>query len=89
MKFSSNLFRCSTRTYLYGADPELAYLTPRPVHEDLLEYVEEYFRGDGPQTSDKVHMTSLPPIYFQHPGMEASSKPVRRRGETDSLQAIL
>lgn len=41
-----------------------------PTHERLLEAVERYFLAScpSPTSSHKVFRTSLPPIYFQHPG---------------------
>lgn len=42
-----------------------------PAHERLLDAVEQYFVASCPpkNSSDKVFRTSLPPIYFQHPGI--------------------
>lgn len=40
----------------------------QPVHESLLEAVLHYFSAGVTDPSQKVYQTSLPPIYFQHPG---------------------
>ena len=42
-----------------------------PTHERLLEAVEQYFLAPrtAPDLPHKVSRTSLPPIYFQHPGI--------------------
>lgn len=37
--------------------------------DELLDSVEEYFLNGHPNLLNKVCRTSLPPIYFQHPGM--------------------
>ena len=39
-----------------------------PVHCSLLINVLEYFQKGVVDSSQKVHRTSLPPLYFQHPG---------------------
>ena len=39
-----------------------------PVYRDVLEAVAEYFLAGVTDPAQKVYKTSLPPIYFQHPG---------------------
>ncbi|MCJ1260216.1 hypothetical protein MMC22_000075 [Lobaria immixta] len=39
-----------------------------PVFRQLIETVEEYFLSGATDPSQKVCRTSLPPLYFQHPG---------------------
>lgn len=39
-----------------------------PVYAVLLQYIMEYFSQGVTDPSQKVYRTSLPPIYFQHPG---------------------
>ncbi|MCJ1472855.1 hypothetical protein MMC13_001504 [Lambiella insularis] len=45
----------------------------QPVHESVLEAVLRYFSAGVTDASQKVYQTSLPPIYFQHPGMPLST----------------
>ena len=40
-----------------------------PTHERVLQAVEQYFLSGVVDPSAKVCRTSLPPLYFQHPGM--------------------
>nr|ANM86720.1 hypothetical protein [Cladonia uncialis subsp. uncialis]AUW30984.1 hypothetical protein [Cladonia uncialis subsp. uncialis] len=46
----------------YNDDKEL------PVQHQLLRAVEQYFLDSHPNPNHKVCRTSLPPMYFQHPG---------------------
>lgn len=39
-----------------------------PAYESVLEVVEAYFGSASLAVKDKVHITSLPPIYLQQPG---------------------
>ena len=36
----------------------------------LLRAIEQYFQGGVEDVEARVHQTKLPPIYFQHPGMD-------------------
>lgn len=59
-----------------------------PTHERLLEAVEQYFLAScPPSSSQKVCRTSLPPIYFQHPGHSMTIVGFERRnnGSCDLL----
>lgn len=38
------------------------------AHEKLLDFVEDYFKLGQGNEHDRVHKTSLPPIYLQQPG---------------------
>lgn len=38
------------------------------IEQQLLNAVEQYFLNGRPNLSNKVCRTSLPPVYFQHPG---------------------
>jgi len=40
----------------------------KPVDILLFEYVEAYFRDGATDFDSKVRKTSIPPLYFQHPG---------------------
>ncbi|CAF9933021.1 MAG: hypothetical protein ALECFALPRED_005462 [Alectoria fallacina] len=59
-----------------------------PTHDCLLEAVEQYFLASCPsKSSQKVCRTSLPPIYFQHPGHSMTIVGFERRnnGSCDLL----
>jgi hypothetical protein len=40
----------------------------KPADTLLFEYVETYFRDGATDIDPKIRLTSLPPLYFQHPG---------------------
>lgn len=44
------------------------------AHDVLFMYIANYFRqACSLDTNDKVFLTNLPPIYFQHQGLKRSS----------------
>ena len=42
-----------------------------PVYGQVLDAVEQYFMSGVTDPSHKVGRTSLPPLYFQHPGTQS------------------
>ncbi|KAL6235433.1 hypothetical protein BDW75DRAFT_230280 [Aspergillus navahoensis] len=60
-----------------------------PAHSSLLSHVAAYFRGVGPldDTTEKVVLTDLPPIYFQHHGhsMTIVGFEIREQGNANIL----
>jgi hypothetical protein len=57
-----NKFRCDAQ----GLKPKG---NSRPAYDLLFNTVEQYFVNGCQDYNPKVRCTSLPPIYFQHPGM--------------------
>jgi hypothetical protein len=39
-----------------------------PAYDLLLQAVENYFANGSTTFGEKLRLTSLPPLYFQHPG---------------------
>ncbi len=39
-------------------------------HLQVLKAVEDYFMGEVIDTTSRVSLTSLPPLYFQYPGTD-------------------
>ncbi|KAL5041126.1 peptidase family C78-domain-containing protein [Aspergillus fruticulosus] len=60
-----------------------------PAHSSLLSHVAAYFRGARPldDTTEKVVLTDLPPIYFQHHGhsMTIVGFEIREQGSANIL----
>ena len=55
---------CQAQAFTKNRPPE----RKDPVYAVLLEYVLQYFAAGVKDPADKVYMTDLAPIYFQHPG---------------------
>ena len=59
--------RCEATAFGSNEKEDKGYTIPLAL-QHVYRSVEDYFLSGTTDPSQKVHRTSLPPLYFQHPG---------------------